>query len=157
MELALGQGQLAAHPVFIQLELRRQGQSAVEHNAALEPLAVRVGQGRLTLEIIYLFDLVLRRNQPMTEVAVVGQQQQPDRVAVEPTAGKKPEPTAAVVEQLEHGVVARVVGRADIAVRLVEHDDDRGFVFNVLPAKGDADTFRVDVHIYALDRDARQL
>src|SRR6478752_7334250 len=128
--------------------LRRRGRPVVECHALAQALERAVlDEPALHLGDIRARDLVARVHQPVGELAVVGEQDQPRRVRVEPA--DRVQPDAAVHQVGDHGAPMRVLHSRDDAGGLVDHVDD------VLGLERDG--LPVDLDLVALPHVARRV
>jgi hypothetical protein len=71
-------------------------------------------------DVIFLFEPEARVHDPVGEIAVIGQQQQPFRIPVEPADRVE---ALLRLDQFHHGLAVTLVARGgDVPPRLVEHD-----------------------------------
>ena len=84
-----------------QLDVRRAGAAALDDDAARQPIdVVRVGHAE-HLRFVHALDLVPGMGQRGGEIAVVGQNQQPFRIEIEPA--DRVDVLAHAFQQIEHG------------------------------------------------------
>ena len=137
---------------------RRRLDVAVAEPDALEQLVAgpRVGGLAGHLDEVGLLDAEARVHQPIGQVAVVGQQQQPLAVLVEPADGV--DALADVRHQVDgQRPAGRVVIGAEVAARLVDQPVDRLFrVPDRLAIDGDALLARIDLACPARGRRGRR-
>ena len=122
----------------VQLDLGRRRAAAVDHDAAREPVEiVRVGHAE-DARLVDARDAVARMGEPRRQVAVVGQQQQPFGVVVEPA--DRVDVLAHAAQQVEdRRPPLRIRARRDVAARLVQQE--------IAVVLGDLDAPAVDADV----------
>ena len=116
--------------------------AGLELDAARQPLDHARRRHAIHAHAVHLLDSVPRMHEVMGELTVVGEQQQPARVGVEPAHRKHPR--AGRQELGDRAALLGIVQRADHADRLVEHEvAERGARRQRTPAHGDAIAVRL--------------
>src|SRR5436190_4842847 len=118
-------------------DLRGRGPAVLELHALAQALECTVlDEPAVHLGDVGARDLVARVHQPVGQLAVVGEQDQPGRIGVEPA--DRVQPNAGIHELGHDGAAVRVARGRDDAGGLVEHVDD------VLGLEGDARSVDLD-------------
>jgi len=127
-------------PAFDDAHHRRRRAFALDPHAAAHPVQAVLGRFAAHAGVVLPFDLVLRVEQLLGEGSVVGQQQQPFGVVVQPP--HRVDVFGDLRQQVEHGgAPLGVLPRRHVAAGLVEQDV-------AMPA-GDADALAVDADVVA--------
>jgi len=127
-----------AEPLLHERHVGRRRPPAFDHHAPAQPPdGILIGDAPHAY-VVFALDLVPRVHQPLGELAVVRQEQQPLGVVVQAPDGV--DVRAHFRQELEHRVaVLGVLARRHVAARLVEQD--------VAAARGDADALAVDADV----------
>ena len=146
MEFALPQGDDAGAGLGQQLQAGGQTHKAVgQSHAGGEGGHVRRGQVAVHAGKVALVHMVAGAEEPVGQLAVVGQQQQTLGVLVQPSHRGQPLSFQFLGQQVQHGPLPAVLHRRQDPRRLVQQHIGKPPVAHCLPVHPDVRRLRVDL------------
>ena len=105
--------------------------------------AVRLGKASRHPDIVFLIHVFFRRQQLVSQSALIGQQQQAFRVLIQPSHREQALPLQILRQQIQHRCSPAVLRGGQIPSRLVQHDPSIPAPVQQFSVDGDHSLLRV--------------